>query len=205
VIAVIDYGMCNIGSVLNMFRKVGLDAQGATAPGDLDAATRIVVPGVGRFDQGVRELRARGLWEPLDAAVRVRRVPVLGICLGMQLLLEASEEGELAGFGWVRGNVRRFLPGADGAAVKVPHIGWNRVACVRPSPLWQGLPADSRFYFVHSYYCQPADPAVTIGETEYAGRFCAALQQGHVQGVQFHPEKSHVFGMQVLRNFGAAG
>jgi glutamine amidotransferase len=185
-----------------MFARVGMDAHSVIAPNELDDATRIVLPGVGNFENGVKELRARGLWEALDGAARIRKVPVLGICLGMQLMFEESEESRAAGFGWIRGSVRRFSPEFNGAAIRVPHMGWNSVVLKQNNPLWRGLPANPRFYFVHSYVCEPADAAVIIGETDHGGHFCAAFQWENFVGVQFHPEKSHEFGMQVLRNFG---
>lgn len=203
-IAVVDYGVCNLGSVLNMFKRVGVAARAALTPADLEQAEKIVLPGVGRFDQGVGEIKARGLWDALDCAVRARGVPVLGICLGMQLMFESSEEGQLPGFGWVSGTVRRFMPAREGLPVKVPNMGWSQVKLVRDSVLWRGLPEHPRFYFVHSYYCQPADPGITIGEAVHDQPFCAALEYRNVLGVQFHPEKSHAFGMRVLGNFAGA-
>lgn len=200
-VAVIDYGMCNLGSVLNMFKKVGVAAYAASSAHEIASASRIVLPGVGQFENGVRELRSRGLWDVLDNIAKDGRVPILGICLGMQLLLESSEEGQAQGFGWIPGRVRRFGARSGSAPLKVPHMGWSQVSVARDSFLWRDLPPNPRFYFVHSYLCDPVDAAVTIGHCEYGEKFCAALQFNNIVGVQFHPEKSHRFGMALLRNF----
>lgn len=200
-IAVIDYGMGNIGSVLNMFKAVGAEARAASSPEEITSASHIVLPGVGQFGHGVRELQSRGIWSVLEGVVKKRSTPILGICLGMQLLHEASEEGNVRGFGWVPGRVRRFVARSEGPPLKVPHMGWNEVEMVRTSLLWRELPFNPRFYFVHGYYCDPTDKAATIGQCEYGGKFCAALQVDRIFGVQFHPEKSHSFGKVLLRNF----
>lgn len=201
-IAIVDYGVGNLGSVANMFRKVGAkDVTITSDPAALRAARGLVLPGVGHFDSGVRHLRERNLVEVLNECVLERRTPVLGICLGMQLLARRSEEGSEPGLGWIAADVVRFPD--RGAELPVPHMGWNEVTPV-DEVLFSGLPpGDSRFYFVHSFYIRCDDERDVAGWTRYGDRFASSVRAGHVFGTQFHPEKSHRFGMKVLSNFHA--
>jgi glutamine amidotransferase len=197
----IDYGMGNLGSILNMFRRIGVPVVRATAPREIEAASKLILPGVGAFDPAMRRLRELDLLAALTERVLNKGVPLLGICLGMQLLAEASEEGESAGLGWIPGQVRRFVFPA-GSNVKIPHMGWNFVDRAKSHPLTEPVADDSRFYFVHSYHfgCERPDDVLltaTYGEQP----FVAAVASGHIAGVQFHPEKSHRYGMAVLRAF----
>jgi glutamine amidotransferase len=200
VIVVVDYGVGNIGSVLNMIRKVGGEVVTSASSEDVERAQKIVLPGVGSFDHAVRRLQQLGLTEPIRACAQAG-VPLLGICLGMQLLSFASEEGELPGLGLVPGRVRRFGFGADFPLLRIPHMGWNQVAVSRPHPLAAGLQTDARFYFVHSYHYECDDPADELFSTHHGYEFTSGIQHGNIMGVQFHPEKSHRFGMQLFKNF----
>jgi glutamine amidotransferase len=199
-ISVIDYGVCNLGSMLNMLRKVGVEAQLVSTARELALAEKIILPGVGAFDNGMGALRERGLAEPLRGKVLRDRTPLLGVCLGMQMLGRRSEEGTLDGLGLLDFEARRFRF-APGSAQKVPHMGWSLLAPRRDSPLLRGLDAGSRFYFCHSYHVVCSDPDDILASTEYGGDVAAIVQHDNVYGVQFHPEKSHRFGMALLDNF----
>lgn len=199
-VVVVNYGMGNIRSVVNAFAAVGCRARVSTDPRDLDHAGSVVLPGVGAFGDGMTKLRSGGWLEPLTAAAD-RGAPVLGICLGMQLLADTStEHGEHQGLGWIPGRVQR-LPGTD-PTIRIPHIGWNDVAPVAPSPLLDGLGPAPSFYFVHSFAME-ADAAGVTAVCDHGARFAAVVQRDTVFGVQFHPEKSHRAGLRLLGNFAA--
>jgi imidazole glycerol-phosphate synthase subunit HisH len=197
-IAIVDYGMGNLGSIRNMLRRVGVRSIVTGDPDQIAAAPKILLPGVGRFDAAMREIEDRGLREVLHRKAIEEAVPTLGICLGMQLLTRGSEEGNRPGLGWIDAQTYRFP--ADGR-LKVPHMGWNAVAVTRESEFTAGLPADARFYFVHSYYVTTDWPSESVLTAEYGVTFTAALEARNIFGAQFHPEKSHKFGMQLLANF----
>lgn len=199
-VTVIDYGTGNLKSILSMLKRLGASSQVASSPSDLKDSKRLIIGGVGAFDDGVLNLRARNLIEPIKEAALDKRVPVLGICLGMQLLAETSEEGVLPGLALVKGRVRKFDFGA-GATLRVPHIGWNYVEPSQQSPLMEGLPSEPRFYFVHSYHLELVEAAQALCTTEYGYRFQSGFQARNIAGVQFHPEKSHRFGKCLLRGF----
>ncbi len=198
-IALIDYGSGNIRSVHKALEHEGANVRRASTAGELAGAAAVVLPGVGAFSDCVRGIRARGLWEPLEAWLQGGK-PFLGICVGYQLLFEESEEaGDGArGFGFFRGKVTRFsTPG-----LKVPQIGWNSLALTQPGHrLWEGLPEKPHVFFVHSYFPVPANPAETTSTAEYGDLFAASAARGAVAGVQFHPEKSQGVGLRILRNF----
>lgn len=197
-IAVVDYGMGNLRSVAKALEAIGEEPRITSAAADLRAASHIVLPGVGAFGQCAANLRATGLVEVLTEEVRGRGKPFLGICVGMQLLVERSEEGgEDAGLGWFAGVVRRF----DGAPDrKVPHMGWNDVAADADAPMFKGL-RHRVFYFVHSYFVELAQPSLVAATCDYGGPFAAAVTAGNIWAVQFHPEKSQQNGLKLLRNF----
>jgi len=202
-IHIVDYGIGNLGAVANMYRRLGIEATIAQTPQALEAATRIILPGVGAFDTAMRAIESRGFRAVLDEKALRERVPVLGICLGMQLLTRGSEEGSCAGLGWIAGRTTSLaaMP-RSGEAPRLPHIGWNFVELRTGHPLARSLAEEPRFYFVHSYSvsCERAEDVV--GVCRYGGiEFCAVCAHGNVAGAQFHPEKSHRFGMQLLRNF----
>jgi imidazole glycerol-phosphate synthase subunit HisH len=198
-ITIVDYRMGNLGSISNMLKKIGQEAQITADPALIAKADKLVLPGVGAFDAGMDNLERSGLIPLLNRRVLEDRVPTLGICLGMQLMTRRSEEGAHAGLGWIDAEALCFRPA--NAALKVPHMGWNRVMPARPSALTDELPEEPRFYFVHSFYVRCYDSADVLLTTPFGEPFASAFQHGNVWGVQFHPEKSHKFGMALLRNF----
>jgi glutamine amidotransferase len=204
-IVVVDYGMGNLRSVAQALRAVAPDAE-VLISGDIaviDSADRIVLPGQGAMRDCMRSLRESGVEEAVRRAASSR--PVMGVCVGEQMLFDVSEEGDTPGLGLLPGKVVRFqLDGrlqADGSRFKVPQMGWNRVKQVRSHPLWDGVADDAYFYFVHSYYVQPQDAADTIGETDYGAPFCCAVARDNIFASQFHPEKSAAAGLRVYQNF----
>jgi imidazole glycerol-phosphate synthase subunit HisH len=199
-ITIVDYGVGNLGSIRNMLKKLGVESVVTSEPGQIAQAAKLILPGVGAFDTGMRNLARLGLLEPLHRQVRERRRPVLGICLGMQLMARRSEEGEEAGLGWVDAEVVRFEPAAL-TGLKVPHMGWNVVHAAKPSALLADMEGEQRFYFVHSYHMRCSDPADVLLRASYGTEFDAGIEHENVAGVQFHPEKSHRFGLRLLKNF----
>lgn len=198
-ISIVDYGMGNLGSIANMLKYIGCRVRLAQTPDHIRSANRLILPGVGAFDTAMEHIRERNLREALDDAALVRKIPILGICLGMQIMTEGSEEGQMPGLGWVPARVHRF-PHDRGH--RVPHMGWNIIrAAGGESPIGAGLHDDARFYFVHSYYVKVRDPADSMFVTNYIVDFDSGIGRGNIQGVQFHPEKSHKFGMKLLINF----
>lgn len=201
-IVVVDYGMGNVGSIANMLKRVGADALVSSQAHDIEKAEKLILPGVGAFDSAMERINGSGLRGALDRRVVADKVPVLGICLGMQLLTHTSEEGELPGLGWIAARTVAFRGRVD-PRLKSPHMGWNLVVLHTPSPLTTGLDtlAEPRFYFVHSYFIECDDSNVGILRTTYGVTYDSAIQRGNIYGVQFHPEKSHRFGMRLLENF----
>lgn len=199
-VAIVDYGMCNLDSVRRAFEEVGARPYVTDDPADLDAADRIVLPGVGAFPDAMRNLRARGLDEALAKQVIDEGAPFLGVCLGMQLMAAVGDEvEETSGLGWVDARVERFVP--TDADPRVPHVGWNEVTPVDGSPLFAGIPVGADFYFVHSFHVACARNSDVLATTPYCGGFTAAVQRGEAYGVQFHPEKSQQWGLRLLANF----
>lgn len=199
VVSIVAYGLGNLGSVVNMLKRAGAEARLVSTADEVLASDRVLLPGIGAFDEGMNRLRDQGL-EPALREFAASGRPLFGICLGMQLLLDGSEEGETAGLGLIPGRSLRF---DEASGVRVPHMGWNLVDPTRPDPLVDGLPDDSRFYFVHSYRVVPERPEAELGTTTYGVPFASMIRVGNVMGAQFHPEKSHAFGMTILRNFSA--
>lgn len=199
-IYVVDYGAGNIGSVLNMIKRVGGEALPTSDTRALSAATKILLPGVGSFDNAIRKLHSLDLIETLRQRA-VTGVPFLGICLGMQLLATNSEEGVLPGLDLIPGKVRKFALDSSQTSLKIPHMGWNLIRKVKNSRLTANLSDGSRFYFVHSYHYECADTADQLLETHHGQTFTSGIERGNVMGVQFHPEKSHRYGMQLIKNF----
>lgn len=199
-IAIVDYGLGNIGSVAHMLRHIGADCSFASTGEGIESATALILPGVGAFDYAMEILHRKGFVEPLRRQALDRKVPVLGICLGMQLLANRSEEGNATGLELIDAEFVKFRPEA-GSGLKVPHMGWNTVTTVRKNPLVDTADEESRFYFVHSYYARTKNPADDIATCNYGVEFVAAYGRENVFGVQFHPERSHRFGMGVMRNF----
>lgn len=198
-IGLVDYGLGNLGSVANMFKRVGATTERIRTADDVKAAEKILLPGVGSFDAGVERLRDAGLDVALHDFARSGR-PLLGICLGMQLLLDGSDEGRLPGLGLIPGRSVRF---DDSIGLRVPHMGWNVATPSHEDSLVAGLPDESRFYFVHSYRVIPEHDEDVLSTTQYGGAFASMIRSRNIMGAQFHPEKSHTFGMTIMRNFAA--
>ena len=197
----VDYGTGNVGSLGNMLHKIGQTATLASTPEVLERADAILLPGVGAFDRGMGNLQASGLLETLIRRVQGDGVPVLGICLGMQLLARSSEEGTLPGLGWIDAVCQKFTFPPEDRQHKVPHMGWNAVQPRSGENLFSDMEPGALFYFVHSYHVVCADSDDVLGVSEYGGAFTSAVRRGNIFGVQFHPEKSLRFGMRLLRNF----
>ena len=202
-ISVVDFGLGNIGSIVNMLRRVGADVEVVNTPQALGQVDKLILPGVGHWDNALPRLDGR-FREVLNDLALNRRIPILGICLGMQMLFSSSEEGQLPGLGWVPGRIRRLTSGAtgqDGRALKIPHMGWNLVTMQREDDLTRGLANDSRFYFAHSYCADEVPTDNVLMTTSHGSQFACGVRRDNIWGVQFHPEKSHRFGMKLLANF----
>lgn len=201
VISVVDYGVGNLGSVINMLKKVGSDYVLATTIGDIEKAEKLILPGVGAFDHAMKMLHQEGFFEILNHKVLSDKTPILGICLGMQLLINGSAEGTERGFGWIDGHATRFRDISDDQSIRVPHMGWNSIAVEKDHPLLNSLETGSRFYFCHSYYVRCQTREDVLATTNYGDSFDAIIGKDNILGAQFHPEKSHKFGMQLFKNF----
>ena len=199
-LVVVETGTANVGSVVNMFRRLGGDPIASGDPGTIKRADKILLPGVGAFDAGMASLHGSGLVEVLRIRVG-EGVPLLGICLGMQLLFDSSEEGSDEGLGLIPGVVRRLSPNSSDGPVRIPHMGWSRIEKRRAHSLTEGIGEEARFYFVHSYAVVPKDDSDIIGVSTYGSQFVSAVARENVLGVQFHPEKSHRYGKALLSNF----
>lgn len=200
-ICIVDYGVGNIQAFLTMFKRLGIDAMRARSAGELDGATRLILPGVGAFDHAMTLLNQSGMRMPLEDLVQGRKVPVLGICVGMQMLAGGSDEGELPGLGWVPGRVKAFGSHPQSRELPMPHMGWNDLLVKPGNMLFTGFEPEPRFYFLHSYYFDAADKNDVAATAEYGHHFDCIVSKGHIHGVQCHPEKSHHFGAQLLKNF----
>jgi imidazole glycerol-phosphate synthase subunit HisH len=200
-ITIVDYGLGNIQAITNIYRRLDIPVTSAHNAATLAQAERIVLPGVGAFDWAMSRLNASGMRETLDRLVLEDKRPVIGICVGMQMLARSSEEGNQNGLGWIDAAVRLFDESRFVGPTHLPHMGWNDVAPTGSDPLFAGLQEDARFYFLHSYYFAPHQPTDVLATTEYGGEFCCAVRHGNVIGVQFHPEKSHQWGIRLLKNF----
>jgi glutamine amidotransferase len=199
VIVIVDYGVGNVASVLNMLRKIGAKARVSGLAADMEASEKLILPGVGHFGHGMRRLAASGLIPTLREQALGQRKPLLGICLGMQMMTRGSEESEVPGLAWLDAFTHRF---AESPGRRVPHMGWNSVRPNANARLFDPDPPEpERFYFVHSYFVQVADRAHAAASCRYGDEFAAAFERDNLFGVQFHPEKSHLFGMSVLRRF----
>lgn len=199
-ISIVNYGLGNLGSIANMLKYMGKPAIIVDHPEQLVGAEKIILPGVGAFDAGMQLLHSRGWIEVLNHKALEERVPVLGICLGMQLMTHASEEGKEKGLGWIPGAVKKFNFPENGK-LKVPHMGWNEVHICKEQQLLSNPNGESRFYFVHSYYVDLMEEKDALLRTHYGHDFTSGFQRENIIGVQFHPEKSHRFGMELLKNF----
>lgn len=202
-IRVLNYGIGNSAAVVNMLRKAGGDAEVCSDPSSLDGSSGIVLPGVGSFDNGMYKLKESGFIDILQKKVLVDRVPFLAICLGMQLLFNKSEEGTAEGLGWLEGDVTRFCFNRDNKdlQLKVPHMGWNLVDTVSDASLFDGVTDAARFYFTHSFHVNCLNANDVLATSTYGYEFTAAVRRQNIVGVQFHPEKSHRFGLKFFQNF----
>lgn len=199
-LAIVDYGVGNLASVQNMFRKAGANAVITDKPKDLRNAQKLLLPGMGHFDNCMIRFNESGLRPVVESLVHEKKIPVLGICVGLQMFMESSEEGVQPGLGWLKGKTVRFQETKMEPKEKIPNMGWQEIIPLKPSKLLQEL-GESRFYFAHSYHVAPEDNSVSLIACHYGYDFVAAVETDNIIGVQFHPEKSHRFGMQLLKNF----
>jgi len=200
-IIIIDYGLGNLGSIRNMLKKIGAEGAISSNVSDIERAEKLILPGVGNFDQGMRNLEALGLVPVLENKVIQKKTPILGICLGMQLFARKSEEGKSTGLGWIDAEVVRFKFDDKERHLKIPHMGWNLVEIRQKNPLFEEMYPEPRFYFVHSYYVICKNESDILTKTFHGYEFVSAIKKENIYGVQFHPEKSHKFGMKLLDNF----
>lgn len=198
---IVDYGLGNLRSVLMKFERLKLPAIVSADPGDVLAAGKLVLPGVGSFDAGMANLRDRGLVEVLNKRVLDEGVPVLGICLGMQLFARSSEEGRLPGLGWIDAQVRKITPPKEEQSIRVPHVGWNNLDIQGDCHLFAGIDSSLRYYFTHSYAVFCEDSAQVLATTTHGETFASVVGKNNILGTQFHPEKSHLHGLAMLKNF----
>jgi glutamine amidotransferase len=201
VIGIVDYGSGNIQAIANIYGQLHLPFVIATKPEDLEGVKRVLLPGVGAFDQAMNALNHSGLRAALDHIVLERKTPVLGICVGMQLLAKRSEEGVIPGLGWVDAEVKRFVSESVTPPLRLPHMGWNDVRPAKETPLFRNVDLGNGYYFLHSFYVECARQADVLAVTSYGTEFACAVSAGNIHGVQFHPEKSHAAGIQLLKNF----
>jgi glutamine amidotransferase len=199
-LTLVNYGLGNISAFGSIYKRLNIPFRIATSPGELQGATHLILPGVGSFDWAMAQLQRSGLRDVLDDLVLTRRVPVLGICVGMQMMTKGSEEGSLPGLAWVDADVRRLDETALRGATRLPHMGWNDVLPMGDSPLFRTL-NEPRFYFLHSYYFHPGVDYQVSATCSYGKAFACAFSSSNVHGVQFHPEKSHGWGVELLKNF----
>lgn len=201
-ISIVDYGVGNIQAFMTMFKRLGIPAERASAAPDLAGSTHLVLPGVGHFDHAMQRLNDSGMRPALESLVLGNSVPVVGICVGMQMLGAGSDEGNLPGLNWVPGRVRSFANHPITATLPMPHMGWNKVMPVASTPLFaKGFEDAPQFYFLHSFYFDAQDKADVAATAHYGMDFDAVVTRGHIHGVQCHPEKSHHWGAQLLKNF----
>lgn len=200
-ISILDYGSGNINAIRNIYERLNIPSELISSVGEIEKAERVILPGVGAFDETISTLREKGIVDILNRRVEKGNLLILGICVGMQMLANCSEEGSLAGLGWIPGEVKKFDKNLIQGKPKLPHLGWNSISIVKDCPLFKGIDEEIGFYFVHSYYfnCKYVENVLTT--TDYGITFHSAISRGNVYGVQFHPEKSHDNGIQLLRNF----
>ena len=200
-ITIVDYGLGNVQAIANIYKRLGIPATLAKTAAELAGASHLVLPGVGAFDWAMARLDESGMRATLDELVLEQKKPVLGICVGMQMMAKSSDEGRALGLGWFDAGVKLFDDARFTGRTHLPHMGWNDIEPVQTDGLLRDLGEAARFYFLHSYYFAPNDPADVLAWADYGGRFACAVRKGRIHGVQFHPEKSHAWGIQLLKNF----
>ena len=200
-IVIVDYGVGNLASIRNMLKKIGTEATISSDATVIRSAEKLILPGVGAFDTCAEKLQQSGLIPALNEKVVEEKTPVLGVCVGMQLLTEGSEEGVLPGLGWIKGSVIKFRQEILPKECKIPHMGWADIILNKPSRLFENMHENPRFYFVHSYYPELTHPEDILVKAVHGRPFAAGMEHENIMGVQFHPEKSHKFGMKLLANF----
>ena len=201
-ITIVNYGLGNVGAFANMYGRLNLPFKIATKCSDLNGATHLIIPGVGAFDHAMELLGKSGFLDPLNELVLGNRIPTLGVCVGMQVLGDHSDEGSSGGLGWIGGRIRAFASSAAADKLPMPHMGWNDVRPTRTGiPLFNGLEENARFYFLHSYYFECTSSGDVAAQSDYGIQFASVVHHGNICGVQFHPEKSHHWGAMLLRNF----
>lgn len=200
-IIIVDYGVGNLLSIKNMFKRIGVNADITGNEDLIQSANKLILPGVGHFDYGMQHLRSSGLVEILEDQVITKRKPILGICLGVQLMTESSEEGNAKGLGWIKGKTVAFNKNGLISGQKIPHMGWTEVKAFQKSKLFTNMYEDPRFYFVHSYHLMLDEESDVLAKANYGYDFTVGIEHDNIVGVQFHPEKSHKYGMKLLENF----
>jgi glutamine amidotransferase len=200
-ITIIDYGVGNVAAIANIYKRLNVAVTLARDAAAVKDATKVVLPGVGAFDWAMQRLNRSGMREPLDERVASGACDVIGICVGMQMLADRSDEGQMPGLGWVPGEVKRFDENRFTTRTHLPHMGWNDVVARPGEALFKGMEEPARFYFLHSYYFAPRDAQHVLSQADYGGEFACGVRCGRVSGVQFHPEKSHQWGISLLKNF----
>lgn len=200
-VIIVDYGMGNLGSIANMLKKIGVRARISSSLSEIESADKLILPGVGAFDTGMARLTELGFVDALNDKVLHDKTPILGLCVGMQLFAQRSEEGKLPGLGWLDAEVVRFKFGPEQRGLKIPHMGWNYIRIHMSSQLFIEMPQEARFYFVHSYHLVCQDERDVLATTVYGYEFPSIIMSRNIMGAQFHPEKSHKFGMRLLKNF----
>ncbi len=200
-ITIIDYGVGNINAFVNVYKRINIDVKIAKSVADLEDAQKLILPGVGHFDYAMSELIKSGMREKLDELVMIKKVPIIGICVGMQMMGNSSDEGSLDGLKWIDATIRKFDVTKIQHVTKLPHMGWNDVQPISSNSLFKGLEKDALFYFLHSYFFECNDTADILATSEYGEKFTCAAHHENVYGIQFHPEKSHHYGETLLHNF----
>lgn len=200
-ITIIDYGVGNINAFVNVYKRLNVPTKIAKNEGELENAQKLILPGVGHFDHAMTELINSGMRKKLDELVMIKKVPIIGICVGMQMMGNKSDEGKLEGLKWIDASIKKFDESKIQQVTRLPHMGWNDVHPIVSHPLFKGLEKDALFYFLHSYYFECNNSADILATTEYGGKFTCAAHHENVFGIQFHPEKSHHYGETLLHNF----
>jgi len=199
-IGILDYGLGNVGAFYNIYKRLNIPVCIVTDAEKIDSIDRLILPGVGSFDWAMNRLSSSGMLEELNKAVLDREIPILGVCVGMQMMAQGSDEGHLKGLGWIDASVRHFSK-LTNEKIDLPHMGWNDIQVYKEHPLFKNLEKDAIFYFLHSYYFQEGPDSQIMSRTDYGEVFISSIFKGNIFGVQFHPEKSHHWGVQLLKNF----